>query len=93
MKFSLSVVIDESSTDGACKSLLEMSKNCGIVFPIMSEKSRGVPQLLQLHENFVLSPNLNLKLELVEVLFRQFPLLSTNEKADLPPIVIIVDIL
>ena len=51
----------------------------------MSENNKGVPQLLHVHVILALWPNLNLKLELEAVEFRQFPVVSTKENAFLLP--------
>lgn len=85
-KFILRVVIAESVIEGIWISFPVTSRYLGIFLPMRSENSKGVPQLLHLHEILVFSPNLNPKVT-VPAVVRQLPSEPAKENAVFPPIV------
>ena len=60
MMLILRVEIEESMTVGIWMSFEDKSRYFAIDLSIIYEKSKGVPQLLHLHDILVLSPNLRL---------------------------------
>lgn len=60
MKLILRVETDEDDKEGSWMSEEDKSKNWAMFLPRIYEKSKGVPQLLQLHEILAFKPNLSL---------------------------------
>jgi hypothetical protein len=60
MKLILTVETYEDAKEGSSMSEEDKSRNLAMLLPIMSEKSEGVPQLLQLQEILAFNPNLSL---------------------------------